>query len=478
MLLRQTLKQTLAQKIDPKIILANNILACSSLELTQAIEQELAENPALERPEDDICGNCTLPPELCAHCPLKPQTNQLEEEEIDWREFYSPEILESSAESFAAAAEDSDYDPLANVYTQCTLQDHLTDLLRAEVTGRKFQIGEYIIGSINARGYFDGNIQELAEDLKVSVEEVEEILRLIQGFDPPGIGATTLQQCLAIQLENLENRDALSALALRMVRDHWSDTSAQRVARLSHSLKVPRKYILQALKFIREHTNPHPGEAFRPPWDTSSGSLEAVQPDIIVRRTVAGYEIDVLMSDHQMLAINNKYREAYRNMRNGHSHKFSEEEKRHVTEYVDRAEAFVRSIQQRRKTLKAITKYVVEFQQGYVETGQKSFLRPLTRTQVARAIGMHESTVSRATANKWIQLPSEEVVSFDRFFDGSISVKDLIDEIIASENKEHPLSDQEISEKLAERGYAVARRTVVKYREAQNILSSRRRKAS
>ena len=145
---------------------------------------------------------------------------------------------------------------------------------------------------------------------------------------------------------------------------------------------------------------------------------------------------------------------------------------------MERADAFIRSILQRRKTLKAITRYVVEFQQGYIETGQRPFLRPLTRTQVARSLNMHESTVSRATANKWLQLPSEEVVSYDLFFDSSMGVKDLIEEIVASEDKSHPLSDQEIAEMLQERGLNVARRTVVKYREAQNILSSRRRRAA
>jgi len=472
-LLKQSLKQTLTQKIDPKIILANTVLAYSNQELAEAIDQELAENPALERPEEDVCGACTLPKELCVDCPLKPDRLKVQEPaEVDWREWYAPET-----ESYPDySGDDSDFDPIANVCSQRTLQDHLRDLLRNVGTPEQFRLGEYIIGSINQAGYFEGDLNELAADTGVEPQEMEAVLAIIQTFEPAGVGARNLQECLLIQLKTLDEQGEGDPLALTMVQNYWPDTASRRVSRLAHHLRASRRDVLASLDFIRDRLTPYPGERFRTPWDSGADDVQAVQPDIVVRRTLAGYDVEVLMSDQHVLGVNAKYREAYQNSRNGARKQMSENERRHVAEYVERADAFIRSVLQRRKTLRIITRYVVEYQQGYIETSQKSFLRPLTRTHVARALNMHESTVSRATANKWVQLPSEEVVSFDLFFDGSMSVKDLIGEIIRSENKAHPLSDQEIAVLLQERGLNVARRTVVKYREAQNILSSRRRR--
>ncbi len=152
------------------------------------------------------------------------------------------------------------------------------------------------------------------------------------------------------------------------------------------------------------------------------------------------------------------------------------DEKKHVVEFVERADLFIKNINQRRRTLRQITRAIVDYQQGYLETSSKAFLRPLTRSRIAKALKIHESTVSRATSNKYVQLPSEEVVDFDFFFDNAASTKDLIEELIANEDKNNPLSDQEIAKILKERGMTIARRTVVKYRESMKILSSRQRR--
>lgn len=475
MLLRQGLRQTLSQKIDPKIILANNVLACSTLELTEMIQQELADNPALEHPDEDICPACGGPRDQCVDCPYQREQQTPEtKEEIDWSDWLAPDVEYVGDLSQA----DEEFDPISNLSTQHTLHDHLLDQLRAVTDNESFEIGEAIIGSISGTGYFEGSLEEIAGDAKTTAAQARFVLDLIQTFDPAGVGATSLQECLSIQLRALDEQTPVSRLALSMVENHWADTHSRRINRLSRQLRAQKKVVQDALDFIRDHLTPHPGESFRLPWDTHPENMQSVQPDILVRRTTAGYEIDVLITESQALALNTKYREAYGSIRNGGAKNYSADERRHIVEYVERAEAFIRSILQRRKTLRAITRHVVEFQQGYVETSQKNFLRPLTRTQVAKALGIHESTVSRATANKWVQLPSEEVVGFDLFFDGSISVKDLIQEIIAREDKRRPLSDQEIAERLQERGLSVARRTVVKYREAQNILSSRQRRAS
>ena len=200
-----------------------------------------------------------------------------------------------------------------------------------------------------------------------------------------------------------------------------------------------------------------------------------MKPDVIVRRTEAGFEVEAVGVEAFALSVNPMYRNLYNEIKTG-SGKHNEDQKRHVTEHVERAELFLKNLQQRRQTLKNITRCIVEFQTGFLETGSRQFLRPLTRTKIARALNVHESTVSRATSNKFIQLPNQDVVSFQIFFNSSLSVKDTIETLIHEENPKHPLSDQQIVNLLQERGFNVARRTIVKYRESQKILSSTRRR--
>jgi RNA polymerase sigma-54 factor len=470
LLIEQGLKQALSQRIDPKLIMANNILQLSSLELQQVIEQELAENPALEVPEEDPCEDCEQPKTLCLDCPFRKQSVSSDDSDLSIYELEQPI-------DFAADADDSDGDFISNIRAEVTLQDYLIELLRAVVPSDQWEIGEYIISNINESGYLECAIEELAHEMGKDIDEVAEVLAVIQTLDPPGIGARDLQECLRIQLERLEEDEAGNPVALAMVRDYWQEMLAGKVGRIARRLKVTAKDVAQAMDFVKKQLNPYPGSSFRPPYQNEPVNQGgAVKPDVIIRRTPNGYEIDVAGSDYYLLTINSRYRQMYSDIRNGGSKKYNGEDKNHISQFVERADMFIRYINERRRTLRLITKAIVEYQQGYMETGAKSFVRPLTRTKIARTLKMHESTVSRATANKYVQLPSEEVIPFDFFFDGSISVKDLIGELISTEDKHNPFSDQQIAEILQQRGLNVARRTVVKYREAQKILSSRQRR--
>lgn len=470
MLIEQGLRQTLSQKIDPKLIMANNILQLTSLELQQAVEQELAENPALEVPEEDPCENCDQPKTLCIDCPFHKAAVSTDDTDLSIYEIEQPI-------DFAVDADETEGDFISNIRAEVTLHDHLRELLRAALSSNHWKTGEYIISNITDSGYLEVTVEEIAHDLGRNIEEVEGVLAVIQTFDPPGVGARDLQECLKLQLERLEEDEKGNAVALAMVRDYWAEMLAGKVGRIARRLRVSAKDVLAAIDFVKRQLNPYPGNAFRPPYQNDPGDLSAtVRPDVIVRRTPAGFEIEVAGHDQYALNINSTYRRMYEEIKNGGAAKYSKEDKKHVIEFVERADLFIRNINQRRRTLRQITKAIVEYQQAYLETGQRAYLRPLTRTRIARQLKMHESTVSRATANKYVQLPSEEVVSFDFFFDGSVSVKDLIGELIASEDKSSPLSDQQIAEILKSRGLNVARRTVVKYREAQKILSSRQRR--
>lgn len=470
MLIEQGQRFSLTQKIDPKLIMANNILQLSSMEMLQAIEMELAENPALEVPEDDPCESCDQPRTLCIDCPFKKNTVTSDETDLSVYELEQPI-------DFAADAEDDDSDFVSNIRAEITLQDHLTSLMTGSVPPEQLEIGEYIISNINDSGYLECSVEQIALELNKDPDEIEAVLNIIQTFDPSGIGARDLQECLKLQLERLEEDEIGNAITLAMVRDYWQEMLGGKIGRIARRLKVSAKDVLVAIEFVKKQLNPYPGNGFRPPYQSNSDSHgTSVKPDVIVRKTPAGYEIEVTGYDQHFLSINPTYRVMYEGMKNGDSNKYNKDDKKHVMEFVERADLFIRNINQRRKTLRGITKCIVEFQQGYIETGSKAYLRPLTRTKISQLLKMHESTVSRATANKYIQLPSEEVVSFDFFFDGSVSVKDLIVDLISAEDKNTPLSDQQIADILKERGLEVARRTVVKYREAEKILSSRQRR--
>ncbi|MCE5198406.1 MAG: RNA polymerase factor sigma-54 [Armatimonadota bacterium] len=470
MLIEQGLRQTLSQKIDPKLIMANNILQLSALELQQVVEQELAENPALEVPEEDPCENCEQPKTLCIDCPFRKQSVSSDDTDLSVYELEQPI-------DFAADAEDGESDFIANIRAEITLQSHLTQVMHSVMPAEQLGIGEFIISNINDSGYLECTVEEIAHDMGVDIAEVEEVLAILQTFDPPGIGARDLQECLKIQLERLAEDDRGNPVALEIVRDYWSEMLGGKIGKMARRLKVTAKDIVSAIEFVRRQLNPYPGNSFRPPYQneaTNQGG--SVRPDVVVRRTQAGYDIEIAGNDQYVLNINSRYRTMYNDIKNGGGKSYTKDDKKHITEFVERADMFIRYINERRRTLRQITKAIIEFQQGYLETGAKAFIRPLTRTKIARSLSVHESTVSRATANKYLQLPSEEVVSFDFFFDGAVSVKDLIGELIASEDKCNPLSDQQIAEILQERGLNVARRTVVKYREAQKILSSRQRR--
>lgn len=450
--------------------MANNILQLTSLELQQAIEQELAENPALEEPGDDPCENCDQPKTLCIDCPFYKQKVSADETDLSIYELEQPI-------DFAADVDDGEGDFIAGIRAEVTLRDYLVSQLRAALSPNHWDVGDYVISNINDSGYLEGTTAEIAYELGREIEEVDMVLAVIQTFDPPGVGARELRECLRLQLERLAEDDKGNPIALEMVSNYWQEMLAGKIGRVARRLKVSAKEVLAGIEFVKKQLNPYPGNSFRPPYQTDADDFSSsVRPDVIVSKTETGYEIEIIGNDQQLLNINANYRRMYDNIKNGGVSKFSNEDKKHIVEFVERADLFIKNINQRRKTLRQITKAIVEYHRGYLETSSKAFLRPLTRTRIARALKIHESTVSRATANKYVQLPSEEVVSYDFFFDSAISVKDLIGELIATEDKNSPLSDQRIAEILAERGFEVARRTVVKYREAQKILSSRHRR--
>ena len=472
LLLRQVQrqKQTLVQRIDPKLIMANSILQQNSFELVQRIEMELEENPALEALEDQsICnGNC-IDPMSCPYCSLRLQNPEPVSSMVEMIDMEPDMAVDSLFDA-------EDIDIFGSIEAEITLHDHLLNQLHTSLPPADLEIGEYLISSINDNGWLDTGIDCIAQELGANLADVERVLRGVQSFDPPGIGARDLQECLLIQLQFLRDEGRPNEIAEKMIAGLFHDVVKRCYGRMARSLGITSDQARKTVEFIRKQLNPYPAAQYRQPWDYKPTNAKvAVRPDVIIRRTELGYEVEVPATGPMSLGINPTYREAYITIKDGKNGHMGPDEQKHITEFVERAELFIRNINQRRKTMRQITRCIIDLQQGFLETGSKSYIRPLTRTSLARMLDIHESTVSRATIRKFVQLPNQDVVPFEIFFNSSLAVKAAIEGIIANEDPHRPHSDREIMEILSEQGFDIARRTVVKYRDSQKLLSSNKR---
>lgn len=472
-MLRQDQAQQQLQRIDPKVIMANALLQLSGVEFQQAIEAEIVENPALELEDEQPCTSCEMSPFNCGDC----QYNA-EQQRVDYPN--SDELTLQDLENIFESTGDSDeqLDTIGRMQSEITLHEYLRTQLRSLVSGTLYEIGDYLINYINEHGYLECDLLEITLEVEGTDEEIAETVSIIQTFDPPGVGARDLRECLMIQLAYLAEEGNDHPIAYHMVEDFWDEMRSHKLNRIARRLKVKSELVRDEMRFISTKLNPYPASGFRAPWESkASENKSAIRPDVIIRRTPTGYEVEVVGNEHISLVVNPYYRKIYSEIsNNGSSAKHSEDEKKHISEYVDRAELFIKNLNQRRKTLRTITRCIAEVQHGFLDTGMKLYLRSFTRVKLAEMLKMHESTVSRATSGKFVQLPNQEVVSFDFFFQSSPLIADMIVDLVNHEDSSHPLSDQDLAGLITERGYPIARRTVVKYREASKILSSRQRR--
>lgn len=450
------LKLELQQKLvmTPQLRQAIAILQLSSLELAEMVEQELLENPVLELEEKT--------------------SGEVSEEEIvddqlkkyfDWAEYFN----DGTDTGYSAPVAD-DKPPFSSfVAAGSTLQDHLEFQLHLAVlddTAR--HIGRYLIGCIDDNGYLCGSITEAADNLKVSPQTVEEVLKLIQTFDPAGVGARDLRECLAIQVEL---RGITDGLAAAIIDKYLDEVAAGHYKNIADKMDCTPHDVQQAVDLIRT-LDPKPGRAFaggNQPW--------YIVPDVSIERVSGNYVIIINDNNVPHLTINPYYRRVVRDA--------DSEAKKFVEGRINAAVWLLKSIEQRRRTLYNVVSTIIELQRDFFDHGPKH-LRPLTMKRVADQLGIHESTVSRAIANKYAETP-HGLFSLRAFFSAGLqsmdgvglsaaTVKRLIKEMTIQEDPAHPLSDQTIAEALAGRGITVSRRTVAKYREELGIQSSAKRK--
>jgi RNA polymerase sigma-54 factor len=452
--LGQIIRTDTTLRVDPKIVLAGRVLQLGQMELQQLIESELCENPALERLESDA-EPVTEEDILKA---VAPQELRFRSEDAELRRSLPPDDDRPDWHDLAADTPD--------------LRQHLAAQLLPTLPRPLRPLGAYVVECLTDSGYLHEPPEELALATGCSLEEVETVVRALQQCEPSGVGAANVRECLLLQLRGATSVER--KLARLIIKEHMDDFLARRTMRIARRHRVMPDVVENAFAEILQ-LSPYPGEAFSPRRH-SSPRVAGVQPDLVLSRTESGWTIETRGPQSRSLTVSRSYLDRKTELER--MTRPPKDERRHVSLYIRRAENFIDVVELRSKTLIRIGEYLVEHQAGFISTGRYEFLQPLTRTQLASDIGLHDSTISRATADKFVQIDTGEIVSFDVFFKPALRVQKMIEEILATENPGNPLSDERIAEILATKGVQVARRTVNKYRDRTKLLSSRKRKTA
>jgi RNA polymerase sigma-54 factor len=487
--LRQELRQKLEQYLQPQQILRSELIQLPLLELELRVRAELQENPFLdELPEDEaivdkeqaeveteqaaaVYETAPEPPEReDGKVAEEPAASTKGEDDVDWENFLDDE------ESYVFKA--SRYSPEELVETPRpfvpTLAEHLEEQLHLQrLTDDELRIGQYIIGSINKDGYLNYPIEEIARELNVDVPAAERVLSVVQQLDPPGIAARNLQECLLLQLRQSEHPDRV-LMPIRMLTECYEDFLNKRFEVVARKLGVVLDEVKQSFTEIKK-LNPKPGEGY---FDEKQNYIV---PDLVVTRVGEDGEFVVYLNDGNIPSfhINTAYKEMFLS---GNSDK---KVKEFVTRKLESARWFINAIHQRQTTILRTMRAIVKRQEAFFRHG-KDFLKPMILQDIAEDIGMDISTISRVTSGKYVQTEwgvfelkyffSERMENSDGDEISTKVIKSRLQDIIGSEDKSDPYSDQAIAEMLAKEGYPIARRTVQKYREQLGIPVKRLRR--
>ena len=450
MQLKQELKPSLKQEQWMKLQLMQfmKILQLPSLELQQFIQNELEQNPVLEISDKK-----------------DEAVEKMEEEELEFQPeedipptlYFPKEEKESIAKIIEVSTPESQ-----------SLHEHLMEQLSFNIEDfKKLKIGEFLIGNIDERGYLRIGSEDAALSLKVDTALVEETLKIIQDFDPPGVGARNLSECLLIQLSGLNLDSNYVELARKVLEGYLEDLAKGRFNKIARELNVQEEEIRNINQKIAG-LNPHPGETYGP------STVKNVIPEIIVREEDGNYEV-ITNNLTPKLRINPLYQKMLQEK--------DPSAKKYLREKINSAGLLIKALGQRQNLLYEISLSLVKIQKDFLDKGV-GHLKPLIMDEMAKMQDVHPSTISRAIADKYIQTP-RGIFPFKFFFSTSIkgsdasssSIKNRIDLLIKEEDKNGPLSDMEIVKKLKEEGFNLSRRTVAKYREAMNIPSTFKRRA-
>lgn len=477
-MIRLTQTTSLQQKMAPQLIHSLRLLQMPTLELGQIIQQELETNPLLEIAEEV---------DQDEEEPEEEEPEEEDELELDELEFDDADLddVQFDGEDWNDYLNDSgyssppgEYDPGVEEWEsdgtgQRSLEEDLQEqLLLTDLAGEDRTIGEYIIGNIDEDGFLRSKVEDIANILGVAPEDVKRVLRVIQTFDPPGVGAWDLRECLMIQLKEQDLEDSL---AMVMVRNHLDDLINRRYGKIGRALGMGRDEIGEVEEVI-SGLNPKPMV-----YRETRINHNLVIPDLEVQKVGEEYVVSLTDRNIPSLRVSPIYRTLL-----SQSDKAGPEAKKFVVDRLNSARWFISAIYQRRMTMLKVMRCIVENQRMFFDQGP-GHLKPMVLQEVADRVSMHISTISRVSNGKYVQTP-HGVFELKYFFDGRLiredgedvsakSVKEKIAKLVQEEDPQTPLSDQQIANMLKEEGIEIARRTVAKYRDQLKINSARYRKA-
>lgn len=456
----------LHQTIAPQMQQSLQVLQAATMELRHLVQQEMEGNPVLEDESTDVSLEETAKDnddEAFAE-----EFAELSALDQEWREYLAQSRVSAPRRD---DAEERHQFMLDSLVAPETLQDHLTDQLNlSDASTRTRRVAELLIGNTDENGFMHVKIEDLCFDMGIPLPDLEEAKTLIQSFDPVGVGAEDLRECLLIQLDRLGKRHSLE---FRIIDHHLDDLAKKRYPLIAKKLSVSPEQITKAAEFIAT-LDPKPGSRF------SSGTNTYVTPDVVVERIGGEWSVTLINDQVPRLRISNSYKDLMAQASSGR------DVRGYIRDKIRAGKFLIRSIHQRQQTIETIAKQLVDRQTDFLERGP-AHLHPMTMAQIAEVVGVHETTVSRAVSGKYIATP-HGVFEMKYFFTtgyqtdsgeslSNTSVKGALRELVEDENPKKPLSDQAIVVELKKQGISIARRTVAKYRDELNILPSHMRKS-
>jgi RNA polymerase sigma-54 factor len=483
--MKQSIQLRLGQHLTmtPQLQQAIRLLQLSTMELHVEVQRALDSNPMLEAMEEEEYGADGASPVHTQAAPSQPEPAETREAELEaptaipeelpvdsaWEDIYDTPVGSSSPS-------EANRDFEVQGRTGESLQEHLLWQMRlTPFSETDMAIAVALIDSISDDGYLTTPLEEihqsLTEELDLEPGEVEAVLHRVQSFDPVGVGARNLQECLLIQLHQLDPGTPWLEQAKRVVRDHLDLLAGHDYAQLTRQLKLTDQELRQTIALIQS-LNPRPGAQI------ASATPQYIVPDVFVRKQKGVWRVELNPETAPRVRINPYYAGMVRRAD-------SSADNTYLKNHLQEARWFLKSLQSRSETLLRVASCIVEQQRGFLEHGEEA-MKPLVLRDVAEAVGMHESTISRVTTQKYMHTP-RGIYEFKFFFSSHVSTSDggecsatairaMLKKLIAAEEPARPLSDSKLAELLLNQGINVARRTVAKYREAMAIPPSNERK--
>ncbi|HOX76936.1 MAG TPA: RNA polymerase factor sigma-54 [Bacteroidales bacterium] len=493
-MLNQRLQQKLLQKLSPQQILLMKLLQIPTIALEQRIKQEIEENPALDMPEDGLDNKDDDDFGDVDDGPLgdddDAETDEFKdkspEDEFDFNDYLDEGDIPDYRLTVNNQSPDEEQRDIPFA-AGTSFQEFLTAQLGLrDVTEKQYQIGLTIIGNLDDAGYLQRDITAMTDDMafsqnmQVTREEILEVLKVIQDLDPPGVGARNLQECLLLQLRRKEDHHPDIETAILILERYFDEFTRKHYEKILKKTRITEPSLKGAIQEILK-LNPKPGDSI----SETTRQNQYVIPDFSVRNIDGELELTVNSRNAPELRISRTYLDMMETYA-GNKHSKGKEAMMFVKQKIDSAKWFIDAIKQRQNTLYVTMKAIMDYQEDYFRTGDETTLRPMILKDIAEKVNLDISTISRVANSKYVETPFGTFL-LKTFFSESMQkesgeevstreIKKILSDFINAEEKGKPLTDEQLTEILKDKGYNIARRTVAKYREQLNIPVARLRK--